>query len=192
MVIQSAVTSVRLKRECRSSAQSAIVPPQRIPIIAHMAAQTFVALMVLGLCVTAIVRISNTAAKDIDPPHHLLPGSPRPANAACDSLHDGQFRCYVIHGGREIYLGYDGASEVIVNTVVSASEHTIGDLMIAWGTPTGFTQNGRTIEVNWGTRSAYLHTCSFQPTSRVGYIEYSLESKQLSPWHGFIRSAEHC
>jgi hypothetical protein len=192
MVIQSAITSVGLKRECRSSAQSAIVPPQRVPTIARMVAQSIAALMALGLCVTTIVRISNTAARDIDPPHHLLPGSPRPANATCDSLHDGHFRCYVIHGGKEVYLGYDMASEVIVNTVASASEYTIGDLMIAWGTPLGFTQNGREIEVNWGKRSAYLHTCEFQPTSRVGYIGYGLEAKPLQPWRGFTRRAEQC
>jgi hypothetical protein len=151
-----------------------------------------VTLILVGTGVIAIAKVRNPSARVNDPSLRLLPGSPRPMNATCNALHDGRFRCYVHHKGKEVYLAYDGASQMIIGAVISANEYTIGDLIISWGTPTGFTQDGRAIEVSWGTRSVYLHTCSFQPTSHVGYIEYGLESKQLPPWRGFIRRGEQC
>lgn len=166
--------------------------PKRKPIIARRIGQTFMLLIVLGASVVAFARMRAVPIRIIEPPSYLLPGNRPPTNAACDSLHDGRFRCYVIQGGKEVYLAYNGASQMIISAVISAREYTIGDLITAWGTPAGFTQDGRAIEVNWGTHSAYLHTCSFQAFSRVGYIEYSLEPKQGSPWRGFTNRADRC
>ena len=66
------------------------------------------------------------------------------------------------------------------------AQRTYGDLILAWGTPSGFAQYGRDIDVYWGTQSAHLTTCSFRPESRVEFIIYApVQPVSVSPWHGF-------
>lgn len=192
MVVQSVAGSAVLNHEIRSSEQPANIPPQRIPILAGIVAFSLASLTVLIVCVVALAGTGVAPTAVVDPPQYLLPGSPRPVNAICDSLHDGQFRCHVNRDGKEIYLAYDGASHTIVSTVVSAREKTIGDLVLAWGTPIGFTRVGPSIAVHWATRSAHLVTCSFRPASHVGFIVYGPDSKSEAPWRGFTPGAYGC
>ncbi len=192
MVVQSAAGNAVLNHEHRSSEQPASVPPQRIPILTGIVAFSLASLTVLIVCVVVLAGTGVAPVTVVDPPQFLLPGSPRPANAICDSLHDGQFRCHVNREGKEIYLAYDGTSHKIVSTVISAHEQTIGDLILAWGAPIGFTQVGPSIAVHWRTRSAHLVTCSFRPASHVGYVVYGQRSIPASPWRGFTLRPYRC
>jgi hypothetical protein len=45
--------------------------------------------------------------------------------------------------------------------------------------------------VHWGTRSAYIYTCSFQPTSRIGSITYGRKASAIGPWRGFTTSTDN-
>jgi hypothetical protein len=191
MVMRSAA-SLALDLEHRSSVQPASLPRQQIPIFARMATLVFFPLTIAIFLLIILARTGAAPAGLIDLPHHLLPGNPRAANATCTALHDGSFRCLVIHDDKELHLVYDAVSRMITGTTMSADEETIGDVLLAWGTPTGYTQKGPFIEVNWGTRSAYLFTCSFQPSSRLSTIAYELEARQVSPWRGFTNRAHGC
>jgi len=119
-------------------------------------------------------------------PNYLLPGSPAPADVTCYPMHYGQCQYSVLYGDDLVYLAFNGFRTKIVSAVIPAHGQTIGDMILAWGMPTGFSQNGFNVEVSWGSRTAVLITCSFQPTSLVGYFRYDMEPVQVPPWRGFV------
>ncbi len=145
-----------------------------------------------------------------EPPAQLLPGQIPPSPNRCAST--GEF-CYasvdayctktdndlcftsasIQQNGKAFALTIDTASRTIDATRIAVHEYTIGDLLLAWGTPTGFSQIGRAIDVYWGGRSASLTTCSFRPDSRVDLITYSHKLPGAAPWRGFVRiKSEDC
>jgi hypothetical protein len=64
---------------------------------------------------------------------------------------------------------------------------TIGDLILAWGEPTGQTRYGYSADVYWGTRSAFVSsTPGFSPFSTVYFVTYRAELEQAGPWRGFV------
>jgi hypothetical protein len=140
-------------------------------------------------CVVGVIAVARTgsAVSVTEPPQRLLPGNPIVPEAVCDASRDGEYRCFVRQGDQVIWLAYDGASQAITATAFSVFEETLGELLAAWGTPTGVAEQGDWIAVYWGTRSAHLPECRVQPGSPVGYIEYGQKSKsaRMSAWRGF-------
>jgi hypothetical protein len=163
--------------------------------------------MILGvfaLSTLSVVMVARTGVTPtiIEPPQHLLPGNVQPNNIHCGASADEtcyppvDAHCYessdancfisasIQQNGKVVHLTLDTATRMIAFTVIPAHEYTIGDLILAWGTPSGFTQYGRNIDVYWGTRNAHLTTCAFRPESRVELIIYYLTSPlPASPWH---------
>jgi hypothetical protein len=84
-----------------------------------------------------------------------------------------------------VYFNVDPETHLINRTVIPAQKYAVGDLIAAWGTPTGTTRNETNIYIYWGARSALLYTRSLQPDSRVDFILYDLAPHQASPWPGF-------
>ena len=124
------------------------------------------------------------------PPQMVLPGNPLPRFAgedACDKFAPVNMICGEIDG-RKIYWSYESETQKIVRTIILAAEYTIGELILAWGIPTGFDRYGTSIFVSWEARSAHLMTDFFHPYSRVRFIQYDLEPPQRSVWRGFSRS----
>jgi hypothetical protein len=125
------------------------------------------------------------------PPQEYLPGSPFPKdseNISCDTYSVDQLMgisCLAHLPGQDVYFYYDAASKCIVRTTIPAKEYTIGALILAWGTPTGFDRYGDGIVVSWGTRSANFDAQSFQPMNHVGFITYDLTPFKRSAWKGF-------
>jgi hypothetical protein len=90
-------------------------------------------------------------------------------------------------------LFYDGKSGTIQSATVSDGEHTLGDLILVWGTPTGLIQHrNMVVEVFWASRGAYLTPCSFGPTSRIWLIDYGDSQETPAPWHGFRTLPDLC
>ena len=149
----------------------------------------------LALCVVGTVSVARAGRhfSIFTLQERLLPGHPLPADTTCREPVTKNQSCTsyrVSVGGKEIYLAIDQSGQKIADTVYSAHEYTIGELILAWGLPSGFTQYGSAVQVYWDRRFAYLITCSFQPDSHVELISYSLTSSQAPPWRGFKTSRE--
>jgi hypothetical protein len=160
------------------------IQAKRIPLLVSFAAFAFTALTMLILSVVMIVR-TVPFPPILDLPERYLPGNPFPKDALFPSINYGNYPSIVYYQNKKITLAYDVSTDRITATSISTHEYTIGDLITAWGTPTGITQNGDYTWVYWGTCSAFLLPSSFQPTSRVAVIMYTLEQYQSSPWRGF-------
>jgi hypothetical protein len=157
---------------------------KRIPLLVSFAALAFSALTMLILSVVMIVR-TVPAQPILNLPERYLPGNPFPTDALFPSINYGNYPAIAYYQNKNITLAYDVSTDRITVTSISMHEYTIGDLITAWGTPIGITQNGDYTWVYWGTRSAFLLPNSFQPTSRVAVIMYTLELFQSSSWRGF-------
>jgi len=170
------------------------VQPTRRPFIFTTSVLTIVALTVVILSLVVAARMP-APYRIILPPQSFLPGSPFPEDASCPHrrcctttpLSTWNFRvvCPIDHEGTSLYVTYDDIRQKIVQTAISAQDYTIGELISAWGTPTGIAQYGRAIDVYWGTRYAALFTCSFEPNSPVKFIIYDLEQHWATVWRGF-------
>lgn len=161
----------------------------------------------LILCISLVTTVARTgqAPAVVEPPQRYLPGTVLPVGAYCKVSAEGYCyppmdahcnvpgdgRCFTYRSyngeaiGKKVYLTVEIATGAIIQALIPATEYTVGDLMLAWGTPIGFSRSGRAITVYWNKRSAYLTTCSFRPESHVTWITYFSESVEASPWHGF-------
>jgi hypothetical protein len=153
---------------------------------------TIILLLSLMLLTSSNVNVPSSGihAEIYTPPEMVLPGHPLPRFAgkdACDKFAPVNMICGELDG-RKIYWSYELATRRIVRTGISANEYVIGDLILAWGTPSGFDQFGSSIYVSWGTRSALLTGRLLYPDSRIRFIEYDLDPPKRSPWRGFRRS----
>jgi hypothetical protein len=121
-----------------------------------------------------------------DLPQRFLPGNPLPGEAVCMTLSDEVIgRCVVHLVDYDVYFGFDAEMRTIRSSLIPAQKYTAGDLVAAWGAPTGITWNETNIYLYWGTRSALLYTGLLQPDSRVDFILYDQQQKTASPWRGF-------
>ncbi len=147
--------------------------------------------MAIGISGLALFAKTAQLPRVVEPPSELLPGNPVPASIACDTPFDHRFRCHVSLEGEEIYLNTDNVSQRIVGTSITARKQTLGSLIVAWGTPIGFSRLGVGTYVYWNTRWVYLVTCSLEPHSLVEFIAYSpistgIDEPQRLPWRGFV------
>lgn len=179
------------------------VPPRTRTIFARLTAALLSGLL-LGTLSGVVVAGVGTIPTIIEPPPQLLPGNAAPAGLFCGEsanescfppvdahcFESGDANCFaqgiIRYDGKPITITIDLASRTIALVNVPAQDYKMGDLLSAWGTPTGFSQVGRAIDVYWDTRSAHLTTCSFQPESRVDSITYSREPAFASAWQGFL------
>lgn len=150
-------------------------------------------LVVSTLTMVGIIGVSRTQTLQAikTPPPEYLPGNPLPNLAdhiSCNSSDSNQLTnlsCLVHLSDQDIYFYYEAQSEGIIRTIIKANEYTIGELILAWGTPTGFDRYGTATVVSWGTRSANLDAESFQPTNPITFITYDLKPLKRSLWRGF-------
>ncbi len=150
------------------------------------ATTAILAVVICGLTLTA-------RAYPVDPvelPQHLLPGNPLPEDADCEpgSYYVGEWRhCRVLANGIEVELTYDARLRQIVRTDSQFSEQTLGQLILAWGPPTGISRRYRwPIRIQWGSRYVYVYTDQFGPRNSAYAVHYTMEPRAAFPWTGFI------
>jgi hypothetical protein len=142
-------------------------------------------LIILG--VVTVARI-GTMPQLPDLPRSHLPGSRLPDEVSCSTQgYDPTLRCSIQHLGHAVHFLFDADTQIITHTVVPARNHTLGQLILFWGTPSGIIQTPQTTYVHWETRTAYLYTGLYRPDSRVLWVVYTLQPKPASPWRGFRR-----
>ncbi len=150
----------------------------------------------LAVCVgvaVAVVRTENLP-QIVEPPASLLPGNLLPQSIPCTSSFERRFECKASQDGEIIYFTTDSSSHLIVYTSISARNQTLGNMIAAWGAPTGFARFGYALFVYWNMRWVYVSSCKLEPASPIEYIGYGLagsiaaEREQL-PWRGFTGEA---
>jgi hypothetical protein len=144
----------------------------------------------LTVAVLAAVTMRRTDAHplEIGIPDRLLPGNPLPSSARCDwyTVNEHMLYCTVTENGLSAYLSFDIDHQMIRSATLAVQDKVVGDLILAWGEPTGFAKSGLSNQVYWGNRSVYLLSTPFRPDTRVGYVFYSLSPYTAGPWRGFV------
>jgi hypothetical protein len=188
MSIQSNLATPGLLRERSISSSGAVVQWPGIPLLVKVATMVVLSLMLIIFGVLSVAR-TGTISKILGPPRPYLPGNSLPMlpkDSECNHIEDDIISCIVHELGQDVYLTYGASSRMIVHTGLKTNESKIGELIIAWGIPSGFNQYDTSIFVYWGKCSAVLYTDSFRPESPVKFIQYDLEEQQASAWRGFI------
>jgi hypothetical protein len=123
----------------------------------------------------------------VDIPEKYHPGNTLPHDATCDwhPASEKTLYCYVEVNGAPIYMAYDMARNKILDVAATAHDATVGDLITAWGRPTGVIRWSVSVQVFWGTRSAYVMSGAFTPSSHASFISYSTDVRDVEPWQGF-------
>jgi len=173
------------RQKPRSSAGSQAVVLKQSHILARVTLLTACCLWILILAVIALARVRPIAS--IELPTQLQPRGPLPQTAHC-LLSQGRYDdCQFDLNSQAFDLTYDSKSRTIIRILVRGQQYTISDLLLAWGTPTGFTRFGYgcSIVIMWNTRAAHLNTCALQMSSRIDLLEYALAQVPDSPWRGF-------
>lgn len=173
-----------------SSASGVIVYWWQILLLVKIGVSTLVVSTLIMGGIIGVSRTQTLQAIKIPPPEYL-PGNPLPSlsdNIACNNDDANQLNnlsCWVHLPSQDVYFYYEARSKSIIRTILHANEYTIGALILAWGTPTGFDRYGTATVISWGTRSANLDAESFQPTNPVTVITYDLKPLKRSSWQGF-------
>lgn len=123
----------------------------------------------------------------------FLPGGDLPAGTMCrqEYAEPDRLSCRAQsspQGEVDIYFSYDLKEQVIDHTSVSLPGDgiAVGDLVLAWGDPTGMRQYSSDRQVFWGRRSVYLGGPIYSPFSPVTFVSYDLrEPEDVQPWKGF-------
>lgn len=180
------------------------VPPEPISLPVY---PVMLVAAILTLCIILVIALAQThkASAIVEPPQGFLPGSVLPAEAFCKASPDGHCyppldthcnvpgdgRCFTYPEydvetiGKKVYLTVEVESGMIRAALIPATEYTVWNLISAWGSPTGFSQNGTTLRMDWNTRSVYLDVCPFRPEDRVKWITYHSDLVEAPPWRGF-------
>lgn len=159
------------------------VQPRRIPVLASLTGCTILGLTVLILAVIAVARLQPSPQPVDISPDELADSA---SSQSCEIFMDHYMpRCYTVLLGLSVYLQPLTNSKTITRTVDASRFFTLGQLVAAWGTPTGVLWQRGTIRVYWPTRSALLVTHSLQTDSRVFLILYEMDQPDTSPWRGF-------
>jgi hypothetical protein len=171
-------------------------PTKHRPFIVNFAAAAIVVFTIPMAAVVTVARIEKVAPIP-DLPERYRPGKPLPSDAACpkgrvDLWH---VNCEASHLGHRVHFTIQGSSMTIISSSIWMADFTIGDLILAWGMPTGFARNRYFINVYWGQRYALLLTETLRPDSRVKMVVYTRVDSPALPWHGFAsensQSKEH-
>jgi len=145
------------------------------PVLLELAASLVFGLTVLVAGVVTAARTGATRPLP-DLPQRYLPGHPLPADVPSFIL---GFEAY------QVYFDFDSQTRIITRTVIPATEYTVGQVLTAWGTPSGMIQRQTMTYLFWDTRAVLVYSSSVQPDSRVEYILYEPEPAQMLPWRGF-------
>jgi hypothetical protein len=156
---------------------------RRLPFMVRLSGllACFLGLIIFGVVAPARLR----PLAPIEPPADLRPGNLLPADVNCLLPDDRYNSCTVRRDGKTVELLYDARTRQILRVEVPGAAYRFGDLILAWGVPTGYARSwyGCSVVVYWQTRAAYLYTCVLALTSQVMNVEFGLVVPPSSTWH---------
>ena len=188
MSLQSNLTISGSIRKRTISSSGTIVEWPRIPLLFKMVIGILFCLILLTLGSLMVSR-AGAIPQIPDPPELYIPGRavPQlPEDAVCREPQFYFHTCVFNLLGQRTYLTFDPKTKMIVQIAIQVREYKIGNLITAWGNPTGIKRYFNRVQVSWGRRSAVLYTYSFRPESLIEFIQYDLEEHQAPPWQGFV------
>jgi hypothetical protein len=158
---------------------------------------TFVAVAILATVLHGFILISGTGnikarASSIEHlPEQFFPGNTLPSATDCMwppyTPSDTKY-CRITLGYTTVFATYDVKRKMITRVSYSGQGETIGDLIMAWGTPTGMKRLPWAMEVHWKDRVVYASIQPFSPKSRAILIAYTLDYEAAPAWRGFLNS----
>lgn len=86
---------------------------------------------------------------------------------------------------RRMWITTNPNNARIISVGVGVDDITIGELLIIWGLPMGYTHQGSLIYLYWPGRYVFLVTPAFTPRAAVNYVGYTTEPMTYQPWRGF-------
>jgi hypothetical protein len=131
----------------------------------------------------------TTRFPDLDP--RFSPGHTLPPNSYCDwqfAVADTQYCTAELDTEERISMDVNSKTGLITRTNVSSHGMTVGDLMLIWGEPSGYSRSGIVFQVYWQNRSVYITTSALSPHSPVVFISYDLDRPQQLPWSGLVNT----
>jgi hypothetical protein len=159
----------------------------RKQLLAGVPLVLIIVLSVTVLHVLAKVR-ADALPMRIELPEKYLPGSPLPASVYCEYYdYRGEKFCFGSWQGQSLNLVYDVQRRMIIKTALSFNKPVkIGDLIVSWGHPTGYTRGLSSFRIFWDQRSIYVNQRDFGPDSQSSFIYLQLDPPKNQPWQGFI------
>jgi hypothetical protein len=153
-------------------------------------ALTTVSLIAILFGVVTPARSEVVTEPNIYVSSRFLPGNPFPGSAWCNwsSYTDGDLYCEALNINDDtISFTFDPHRQLITYTTFSIPAITVGELILAWGLPTGYIPAGIGTKVTWQHRAIYVMSRVFAPSNKVSFVSYQLdEIKPTHPWRGFI------
>jgi hypothetical protein len=150
---------------------------------------TAVTTITLAAFITSIMLSTRRALPAVaELPSQYMPGSALPLTARCRWNGYGQgdiVPCQDRLSRSTVYIAYDVERKIIIRALVSASGQSVGEMILAWGRPTGIRRYSRSAEVQWGIRSIFVSTYPFEPNNRSSFIFYDLQPDSATTWTGF-------
>ncbi len=145
--------------------------------------------LLFGL-ITGVMVASRTPSQPpaVDLPSAYLPGSPIPKDVSgCHMDRDIRRSVCSLRTSESgmIYFEVDEAQRTIIQTRIWVSQVTLGQLILVWGTPTGFESRNHKTTLYWERRSAEVYSAVLKPNTPVNDVTYTLKSPVMSPWPGF-------
>jgi hypothetical protein len=158
---------------------------------------TFAAVALFATLLHGFVLISRTGiikaeARAIERlPEQFFPGNSLSSTSDCMwppySPGDTKY-CRITLGYTTVFATYDVTRRMITRVSYSGNGETIGELIMAWGTPTGMKRLPWAMEVHWKNRVVYASLQPFNPKSRAVLIAYTLDNEAVPAWRGFLNS----
>jgi hypothetical protein len=124
------------------------------------------------------------------PEFSIKPGDSLPSDADCYFYYypPGGAYCHVRRGNLDIYLSLDTIHSKIehVAYLLNSDYLRIGDLVLAWGLPTGQYRSKWGQMIYFSTdRYAYIPGPEFRPASIVRLIVFGKNEIRIERWRGF-------
>ena len=120
----------------------------------------------------------------------FLPGNPLPRSSWCDRHYFDPYETTLTCHARQstdsvVYFTYDTRERQITRTFVNTPGKTVGELVLAWGTPIGYRSDTFGVYVHWQGRFAYSSDRAFKPESQAVFIAYNANTTRYTSWLGF-------
>jgi hypothetical protein len=139
-----------------------------------------------------LIKVEAKAASTIESlPEQYFPGNSLPSTTDCTwPPYTPSYTkyCRIILGYTTIFATYDVKQKMITRVSYSGHGETVGDLIMAWGIPTGMKRLPWAMEVHWKNRVVYASLQPFSPKSRAVLIAYTLENEVVPAWKGFLNN----
>ncbi len=85
-----------------------------------------------------------------------------------------------------MFVTFDVRDRLIARTTLLDPNKKVGELILAWGSPSGHQKLTLGNYVYWQGRYVYVAARDFGPQSNVSFIVFDNRPTNMDPWQGFV------